>query len=168
MDDLGHFFTNLRPHYQNSFSSLFCFVFYSRMSKNMCKLGHKLRNAKKGVCPTLTWSNEAGCMDIEDLLHISGKCCVILDHNNVILIHYWALEHSRKPNPSQEGYYNRINPLVEGVPPHIHRPPPGGRHIFTGLEYSGAFIQCRPYFPVVQLIGLHYSVLRKPVTLVSS
>ena len=25
-------------------------------------------------------------------------------------------------NPSQEGYYNRNNPLVEGVPPHIHRP----------------------------------------------
>ena len=27
-------------------------------------------------------------------------------------------------NPSQEGYYNRNNPLVEGVPPHIQRPSP--------------------------------------------
>ena len=26
-------------------------------------------------------------------------------------------------NPSQEGYYNSINPLVKGVPPHIPRPP---------------------------------------------
>ena len=25
-------------------------------------------------------------------------------------------------NPSQECYYNRNNPLVEAVPPHIHRP----------------------------------------------
>ena len=25
-------------------------------------------------------------------------------------------------NSLQEGYYNSINPLVEGVPPHIHRP----------------------------------------------
>ena len=25
-------------------------------------------------------------------------------------------------NPSQEGYYNSINPLVKGVPPHIPRP----------------------------------------------
>ena len=43
-------------------------------------------------------------------------------------------------NPSQEGYYNRINPLAEGVPPHIHRPPSLGHHIFTGLEYSWALI----------------------------
>ena len=27
-------------------------------------------------------------------------------------------------NPSQEGYYNRNNPLVKGVPPHIQRPSP--------------------------------------------
>ena len=26
-------------------------------------------------------------------------------------------------NPSQEGYYNSINPLVKGVPPHISKPP---------------------------------------------
>ena len=67
-------------------------------------------------------------------------------------------------NPSQEGYYNSINPLVEGVPPHIHRPPPGGSHIFTGLEYSGASARSRPYFPVVQFIGLQYSVLGSTIT----
>ena len=61
-------------------------------------------------------------------------------------------------NPSQDGYYNIINPLVEGVPPHNHRPPPGGPHIFTGLKYSGASTRCRPYFTVVQFIGLKYSV----------
>ena len=51
-------------------------------------------------------------------------------------------------NPSQEGYYNSNNPLVEGVP-----------HIFTGLEYSGASRVSHTSFPVVQFIGLQYSVL---------
>ena len=62
-------------------------------------------------------------------------------------------------NPLQGGYYNRINPLLEGVPPHIQRPPSGCHHILTGLKYSGASIQYRPYFPVVQFFGLQYSVL---------
>ena len=42
--------------------SVICLLFStlsSRMSKNMCKLRHKLRNAKKGVGQTITWSNEA-------------------------------------------------------------------------------------------------------------
>ena len=62
-------------------------------------------------------------------------------------------------NSSQEGYYNIKNPLVEAVPPHIHRPPTGGTRVFTGLAYSGAFGRGRPYFNVVQFIGLQYSVM---------
>ena len=42
-DNLCHFFTHLN----------------SRMSRNMRKLRHKLGNAKTGVGPTFTWSNEA-------------------------------------------------------------------------------------------------------------
>ena len=45
------------------------------------------------------------------------------------------------------------------MPQHIHRPPPRGPHIFAGLKYSGASGQGHPYFPVVQFIGLQYSVL---------
>ena len=65
-------------------------------------------------------------------------------------------------NPSQEGYYNSINPLVEGVPhiltglhlwrPHIHKP-----------RYSGASSVSHTSFTVVQFIGLQYSVLAYPV-----
>ena len=36
---------------------------------------------------------------------------------------------------------------------------PGCPHIFTGLEYSGASVRGHTYFPVVQCIGLEYSVL---------
>ena len=44
-------------------------------------------------------------------------------------------------NPSQEGYYNRNNPLVKGVPPHIQRPSPArwrlvnmwGRPFYQGI-----------------------------------
>ena len=36
---------------------------------------------------------------------------------------------------------------------------PGCLHIFTGLEYSGASARGHTYFPVVQCIGLEYSVL---------
>ena len=44
-------------------------------------------------------------------------------------------------NPSKEGYYNRNNPLVEGVPPHIQRPSPArwrlvnmwGRPFYQGI-----------------------------------
>ena len=62
-------------------------------------------------------------------------------------------------NPSQEGYYISINTLVVGVAPNIHMPPSGCHHIFTGLEYSRASGQCRHFFPVVQFIGIQYSVL---------
>ena len=41
----------------------------------------------------------------------------------------------------------------------MHRPSPGGPHIFIGLKYSGASSGSRPYFPVVKFIGLQYSVL---------
>ena len=34
----------------------------------MCKLRHKLCNAKKGVRPTFTWLDEALCMEITVLL----------------------------------------------------------------------------------------------------
>ena len=32
--------------------------------------------------------------------------------------------HDEGTKPSREGYYNKNNPLVEGVPPHIQRPSP--------------------------------------------
>ena len=65
-------------------------------------------------------------------------------------------------NPSQEGYYNSINPLVEGVP-----------HIFTGLHLRGPHTH-RPQilgasgmshtsFSVVQIIGIQNSVYTKRV-----
>ena len=67
----------------------------------------------------------------------------------MIVNHVWAPNKQTwaKPNPSQEGYYNSINPLVEGVP-----------HIFTGLKYSGASKVSHTSFPVVQFIGQHYTV----------
>ena len=40
--------------------------------------------------------------------------------------------------PHKRVYNNNNNPLVEGVPKHIHRTPPCGPHIFKGLKYSGA------------------------------
>ena len=46
-------------------------------------------------------------------------------------------------NPPQEGYYNSINPLLEGV-----------AHIFTGFNYSGASDVTHTYFPVSQFIVL--------------
>ena len=58
--------------------------------------------------------------------------------------------------------------LVVRVAPHIHMPPPGYDHIFTGLQYSGASVPCRPSFPVVQFIGLQYSVLGAPCPCPSS
>ena len=61
MYNLSHFSTNLRPHYQNSFflnTFLLFSTLNSRMSKNMCIWRHKLCNAKTGVGPTFTWSNE--------------------------------------------------------------------------------------------------------------
>ena len=60
--NLGHFATNLRPYYQNSFFlNFFCLfsTLSSSMSKNKCKLRRKLQNAKKCVGQTCTWSNEA-------------------------------------------------------------------------------------------------------------
>ena len=66
------------------------------------------------------------------------------------------------PNPLQEGYYNSINPLVERGAPLIHKPPSRRPHIFTGLEYSGASEVSHTYFPVVQFIGLQYSVMGPP------
>ena len=41
----------------------------------------------------------------------------------------------------------------------------GCPHIFTGLEYSGASVRGHTYFPVVQCIGLQYSVLSFPFLL---
>ena len=42
------------------------------MSRNMCKLRHKLRNAKTGVGPTFTWSNEAWFTQVND--NVTGQC----------------------------------------------------------------------------------------------
>ena len=60
-DNLVHFSTSLRPHYQNSFSWIFFFglTLNPRMSMNMCIWRHNLCNGKTGVGPTCTWSNEA-------------------------------------------------------------------------------------------------------------
>ena len=62
-------------------------------------------------------------------------------------------------NPSQEGRFNSINPLVEGVPHIFAVLHLGGPHIFTGLEYSRSSDKGHTSFPVVQFIGLQYSVL---------
>ena len=84
------------------------------------------------------------------------------------------------PNLSQEGLSNRINPLAKGVAPAIVLPPYYGRD--TGIAKLGGAAplkkgaapvnlaipvsrlfwrhgRCHTYFPVVQLIGLQYSVL---------
>ena len=56
IDILGNFSTYHIPHYQNIFfqlNFLFC-VLGSIVSKNMCKLRHKFKNAKN--LPELTWS----------------------------------------------------------------------------------------------------------------
>ena len=53
----GHFFTCLRPYYQNSFFKKISTP-TSRMSSNMCIWPHKLCNAKTGISPTFTLSNE--------------------------------------------------------------------------------------------------------------
>ena len=73
-----------------------------------------------------------------------------------------------KTNTSQEGYYNSINPLVEGVPHIFTGLHLGASHIFTGLKYSGASGMSHTYFPVVQFIGLQYSVLDKTAVRVSA
>ena len=46
MDNLGNYSTYLSPHYQNSFSPNLNFfsVLVSLVSKNICKLRHKLKN----------------------------------------------------------------------------------------------------------------------------
>ena len=56
MDNLGNYSTYLSPHYQNSFFlNLILFsVLGSMVSKNICKLRHKLKNSKNS--PELTWS----------------------------------------------------------------------------------------------------------------
>ena len=69
---------------------------------------------------------------------------------------------SRSPvfhNLSQEGQYNSINPLVEGVPHALAGLHLGGPHTFTGLEHSRSSDKGHTSFTVVQFIGLQYSVL---------
>ena len=53
--NFSYFFASLKPHFKIFF--LFS-TLNSRMSKNMCIWRHKLYNAKTGVGPTLTRSNE--------------------------------------------------------------------------------------------------------------
>ena len=62
-------------------------------------------------------------------------------------------------NPSQEGYLQKNYPLVEGVPHKFTGLHLGGPHIFTGLKYSEASGVGHTSSPVVQFIGLQYSVL---------
>ena len=57
MANSGHYSTYLSPHYQSSFFSKIKFLFSvlgSMVSKNICKLCHKLKNAN--YLPELTWS----------------------------------------------------------------------------------------------------------------
>ena len=57
MDNLGNYSICMSPQYQNSFFSKLEFLFSllgSMMSKNICKLRHKLKNAKN--LHQLTWS----------------------------------------------------------------------------------------------------------------
>ena len=57
-NNLGHFPTNLRQHYQKMVFSTFLLLFSilsSKMSRNMCKLRHKLWNAKNRVAFRFTW-----------------------------------------------------------------------------------------------------------------
>ena len=61
-DNLVNLSTSLGPHQQNSFFLNFFLLFSSlnsRMSRNMCIWRNKLCNAKTGVGPTFTRSNEA-------------------------------------------------------------------------------------------------------------
>ena len=61
-DNLGPFSCKLGPYHQKSFFKIFLLlfsIFYSKMSKNLCKLRHKLYNAKTGVGLAFTWSNDA-------------------------------------------------------------------------------------------------------------
>ena len=57
MNNLGNYSSYLSPQYQNSFFSKLEFLFSvlgSMVSKNICKLRHKLKNSKN--VPELTWS----------------------------------------------------------------------------------------------------------------
>ena len=58
IDNWGHFFTNLRPNNPNIFFITFFFPLGIKMSKNMCKLRHKLCTAKNRVAIRFTWQNE--------------------------------------------------------------------------------------------------------------
>ena len=74
-----------------------------------------------------------------------------------------AYEHSQNwlppANPSQGGQYSSITPVVEGVPQTFVSLHLGGTHTFTGLEHSRPSDKGHTSFPVVQFIGLQYSVL---------
>ena len=80
--------------------------------------------------------------------------------------HVWIHNFMENPTicwrtkPLTRGYNHIINPLVEGgVPTHIHSPPPGGPpHIYMPLMFRG-LNPVPPFFPVVQFLGLKYSVL---------
>ena len=67
--------------------------------------------------------------------------------------------------PHKRVNFHRINPLEEGVAPAIQVPRPGSqlkcpaKRLFRCIGYSGVFFWSHPFFPVVQLIGLQYSVL---------
>ena len=94
---------------------------------------------------------------------------------------YWSLPPFLPPNRSKEGLFHRISPLAIGVPPAKVIPPwrhhlSRGHHfspcnirsgtgqiwLFQCLSYYGDSCRCHPYFPVVQSIGLQYSVLHPP------
>ena len=80
-DSLVHFSTSLETTLPKQF---FFSTLRSRMSKNMCICFHKLCNAKTGVSPTFTWSNEALFIGFKFL----RKCCLALhmrSHANVTL-----------------------------------------------------------------------------------
>ena len=74
------FFTNLRPHHQNSF--FYTFVLFSipssRYSTNMSKWPHKFQSVKQSVGPPLTWWNEAWYIQ-----QVIETCCFLIKVLNI-------------------------------------------------------------------------------------
>ena len=72
MDNLGNLFTYLSPQYQNSFFSELNFLFSvlgSMVSKIMCKLRHKLKNAQNLPELTSEFSGYSSLVCSVDIAH---------------------------------------------------------------------------------------------------
>ena len=70
----------------------------------MCKLRHKMQNAKKGVGPTFVWWNEAWCsevdkgdlVDVDEVDNVDFDDCEeffdgwVDDHYEITFLHLWS------------------------------------------------------------------------------